>query len=500
MPLPRVVVTGSSGFIGRHLIDELKDRYEIIGMARRSQLRCGAPFHANIHWYQVDVAERNSLKKVFEEIKQDGDIDYVIHLAAHYDFTGDPDPEYHRTNVDGLRNVLEQCKGLDLRRFIFSSSLAACSFPPPGEALDETTPPDGDHIYARSKAIGERMLREYDDYFPSTIIRFAALFSDWCEYPPLYMFIDTWLAKAWNSRVLGGHGESAIPYLHVHDSVRFIRRLLIDGDELEPGQIVIASVDGSTSHRQLYFAATHYYFEDERSPIYIPKPLVKPGILMRNLMSKLTATEPFERPWMADYVDKKLTTNAASTRKLLNWRPRSRLEIIRRIPFLLENYKGNPVEWTRRNRDAMKRVQMRPNLKIHSLLEKHAEEISRKCTQALQEQFGSYGQVDDREHRWNHRLFLRQLMNAVRTNEKADFLSYCRDLAERRAEQGFTEEELGGALEILNHTCVETLMQDEDAQDVTPYIYDHVTLSVRFGCDQIMEYFENLREKQRLGR
>ena len=38
------------------------------------------------------------------------------------------------------------------------------------------------------------MLAEYAREFPATIVRFAALFSDWCEYPPLFMFLETWLS------------------------------------------------------------------------------------------------------------------------------------------------------------------------------------------------------------------------------------------------------------------------------------------------------------------
>jgi nucleoside-diphosphate-sugar epimerase len=37
MPLPRVLVTGASGFVGRHLVEHLKDDYRIVCIARRSQ-------------------------------------------------------------------------------------------------------------------------------------------------------------------------------------------------------------------------------------------------------------------------------------------------------------------------------------------------------------------------------------------------------------------------------------------------------------------------------
>jgi nucleoside-diphosphate-sugar epimerase len=117
----------------------------------------------------------------------------VEHLAAHYDFTGDEHPQYRRTNVDGLRHVLEACRTPRPKRFVLSSSAAACRLPPPGGALDEGSPPDGEHIYARTKRLGEQMVREYEQRFPATIVRFAALFSDWWE--DLVLFFEHLLPR-----------------------------------------------------------------------------------------------------------------------------------------------------------------------------------------------------------------------------------------------------------------------------------------------------------------
>jgi len=496
MALPRILVTGASGFIGRHLLEALKEEFRIVGLARRSQIRCGAPFHPNISWYQVDIGDPITLETVFKEIQAEGPVDLVIHLAAHYDFSGEEHPEYYRTNVDGLRSILEYCRNLRPRLFLFSSSVAACDFPRPGKALTETSPPDGDHIYARTKAIGERMLGEYSDAFPSVIVRFAALFSDWCEYPPLYMFLRTWLSGAWNARILGGRGESAIPYLHVNDAISFLVRVLHKHSELKNGEILIASPDGAVSHEQLYVEATQYYFERARPPLHTPKVLIRPGIEMRCLVGRLGSEMPFERPWMAKYVDKELTVDASRTRERLGWSPKRRLEVLYRLPFLIENRKYDRIEWTRRNRDAMKQVRIRPNLKIHSLLQKHKQEIIAECTVALKTQFPHYQELDDREHRWNHRLILRNLFNAIRSRMKIDFMSYCRDLAERRLEEGFTAEELVGALETVDRICIQTLMRDKDAEDMHPYLYQYITMTIRFGIDQILETCDRIHERE----
>ncbi len=505
MSLPCLVVTGASGFVGRHLLDALKEDYRIVGLARRSQARSGAPVHPNITWHQADIGDRAGIEPIFEGIRHDGGADILVHLAAHYDFTGEEHPEYERTNVQGLRNVLELARPLNLKRFIFPSSTAACRFPATGEALVEGSLPDGDHIYARTKAKGERMLAEYRDYFPSTIVRFAALFSDWCEYPPLFMFLETWLSSSWNARVLGGRGQSAIPYLHVDDLTLFFIALLDRLDEVRPGQVLQASPDGAVSHQQLYDEATLLHFGNRRASLHMPRPLCGPGMWGLDLLGRLVGKRPFERPWMARYIDLAMTIDASRTRSILGWEPRPRLQVLRRLPFLLENRKTDPIEWNRANRAAMKEVHLETNLRIFALLKKHAHEIALEYTETLtgaegRERFPSYQQVSEQDHRWNHTLILRHLMNAVRTRERSILVSYCRDLAERRFQQGFQTREVCDALRELNRIVYKRLLRDPEAAGMKADLYEHVTMTLTWGCDEAQQVFEHLEARCRRSR
>lgn len=491
-----IIVTGASGFVGRHLLDRLKADHRIFALARRSQARCGAPVHPNIHWFQADVAERESLEPFFRHVRAEGGAEVAIHLAAHYDFTGAEDPEYWRTNVHGLRNVLDACEGLSLRRFVFSSSVAASRMPGPRGVLDETSPADGDHVYSRTKREGERMLAERPG-IPSTTVRFAALFSDWCEYPPLFMFLGTWLSRAWNRNVLGGRGLSAVPYLHIEDATGFLIQLFSRLDQVAANEVLIASPDGAVSHRELFEAATLLYFGLRRRPLCLPKALCGPGMWMRDAVGRVLGDRPFERAWMARYIDQRMDVDASRTRARLGWAPRPRLEVLRRMPFLIENLKTEPLEWNVRNREAMKEVRLRNNLRLHRLLLAHEAEISAVFTEALLgsrgcERFPRYQKVSPSDHQWHHRLILRQLMNAVRTCERAVFTAYCRDLAERRFEQGFQVSEVCAALDELNRICLMVLGRDPESAGLAGELQDDITMTLRFGCDQIQDVFERL--------
>lgn len=501
MALPRLIITGASGFIGRRLLDEFKEDFEIIGIARRSQERCGAPQHPNISWFQVDIGDRPQVEKAFAAIRESGSVDTVIHLAAHYDFTGDEHPEYWRTNVEGLRFLLNECAHLKLKRFVFASSVAACSFPKPGEALSEASPPDGDHIYAVTKRIGEEMLAEYDSTIPSCIVRFAALFSDWCEYAPLYFFIETWLSRAWNSRILGGRGMSAIPYLHVGDAVIFLRRLLDRREMLDQREILIASPDGAVSHRELFDLTTLSAIGRRLKPFLMPKPLCVVGVWARDIIGRILGERPFERPWMIRYLDDSLAVDATGTRARLDWAPRQRLSVQRRMLFMVEHRKRNPVDWQQRNQAALKEVHFRSNLLIHRLLEENQIRIRRQFTGCLlnpanAELFPRYQQVSREILGWRHTVILRHLMNAVRTGEKGLFSDYCRDLALKRHEEGFQVVEVLRAMQVLEQTCVLELGNEPEAEGLDDAIRDYLTMTVRFGCDEIIGTYEELEGEQ----
>ncbi|PIZ68985.1 MAG: hypothetical protein COY19_02795, partial [Candidatus Marinimicrobia bacterium CG_4_10_14_0_2_um_filter_48_9] len=100
------------------------------------------------------------------------------------------------------------------------------AFPQNGQVLTEKSSPDAGFPYARSKREGEVLCRKYSEYFPISIVRFAAVFSDWCEYGPLYMFIKSWLSHRWNHRILAGRGDSAVTYIHIHCLVKLLERIL----------------------------------------------------------------------------------------------------------------------------------------------------------------------------------------------------------------------------------------------------------------------------------
>jgi nucleoside-diphosphate-sugar epimerase len=348
--LPVIIVTGASGFIGKYFIEEVKNNYKIYAFARRSQRKSEVADHPNIHWMRVDIAEEKEVARAMNAIaKEHASIDFVFHFAGYYDFSYKNVPEYHKTNVQGTENLLKGVEPLTPKRFIFSSSLAICDFSDPNRIIDERTPADAVYPYATSKKAAEELVQQFSSKFPCTIVRLAAIYSNWCEYGPLYALLNSWLSKGWMSKMVVGRGKTGIPYLHVFDLNNFMLKIVEKHNQLGNYDILIASHDGCVSHNRLFDVANRYFHGVTVYPQYILVFIAAIGVMGINLLGRLQRREPFEKLWMLKYIDQRMEVDASKSHTILDWKPKPRYDIKRRLLFLIENMKYNPQLWTKKN-------------------------------------------------------------------------------------------------------------------------------------------------------
>jgi nucleoside-diphosphate-sugar epimerase len=404
-------------------------------------------------------------------------------------------PEYERTNVLGTRNVLKLAAQVGIERFVFASSLAACRFPAPGAVVDEDSPCDAGFAYARSKRAGEELVREHAEQFPGTIVRMAAMFSDWCEYPPLYVFLRTWLSRDWNARILGGRGRSAVPYLHVDDLVDLFERIVDQRQVLPRMTVVNASPSHCTSHRELFEAATHAYFGETVEPQLVPRPLAALGVNLRWWLGKLRGQPPFEAPWMVRYIDRQLAVDADRSQARLGWRPRARLDVTRRLLLMVENMKSRREVWRERNEAALNRVAERPNLVIADAL----DELREDTVVAIASEIGdprhagrycNYHDLDPQVLTSFVRLFYQVVVTAVRSRDRQLLRHYAQILAMRRRDEGFAVVQVQAFLTRVGELVVSALRGHPRLEGREQAIHDYVQLGFQLAVDGAEDAYE----------
>ena len=500
--LPILIVTGASGFIGRHFLEEIKDRFYIYALARRSRKAAHVSHHSNIEWIRIDIGHEKAVKECFAEIARKGGADFIIHLAGYYDFENVPHPEFRRTNENGTRYILEATKNLNIKRFIFSSSLTVTEFTKKNTIINENSPADADFPYAVSKRICEEMVKEYASYFPTAIVRLAAIFSDWCEYGPLYMLLTTWLSQRWDSRILAGKGQAAIPYLHVKNLNKLFLAIIAQSELLPECPVLIASPDGCTSQLELFEISVRYNYGELKKPVFVPKWFATFGVAVRNLIGRFTDRRPFERLWMMKYIDKQMRIDASVTRRLLKWQPRSRFLIRRRLLFLIENMKSNPYEWKRKNLEAItKKAHILPNLIIYEVMLRKEKEIIKQITRFLMQPddnslFPNYQNLNEEKLYLRIKHIYHMLKQAVRSGDRFQVLSYAHNLAIERFVEGFESKEVISAVAFVGRSIVDALLKDEELKNMKQRIHDEIMMTIQLIEDEIEDSYEELTGKQ----
>ncbi len=499
--LPGILVTGASGFIGRHFVIAVSGKYRLFCIARRSQKEVGIPYHDNIHWLQVDVTNRENLMNVFSYIKDHGGADYVLHLAGYYDFTYKENPAYEKINVAGTRNVLDMSKSLGIKRFIFSSSLAACNFPPKGKALTEKSPPDADFPYGRCKRKEETIITEYSKVFPCSIVRLAAVYSDWCEYPMLYMLLRYWLSEnKLMSRILIGSGESALPYIHIRDLIKAFLQIMKISDTLPPLTTFIASPQGSVSQNELFNTATRYYYWHEIKPFRVPKLLAFIGLITISLLGRLSGKETLEQPWMTKYVDKKLTVDASATYNALGWKPTPRYHILRRLLFLTEKMTGHPNNWTFRNEVIIRKVAFRKSILIYDILAQLRESLVEKIAAEVmhpknEHRFPNYRKMYGELLKWYITLNYQLVAAAVRSRDRSIIPVYAQVIAYKRYMEGFEANEVKNLMLLIGRTMKEYLLSRPELKNSKRQVEDYVILTSQLTADEFEDAYEIFEEQ-----
>jgi UDP-glucose 4-epimerase len=163
-----ILVTGGAGYIGSHVVLQLRARGESVvvldNLSRGFRQSVGdTPLVVG------DIGDRDLVSRLLHE----QGIDTVMHFAA---FTIVPesvrDPlKYYANNVCGTRNLLQCCAESGVRHVVFSSS-AAVYGTPAGDLAAEDSPTAPINSYGTSKLVCEWMLR---DLAIATPLRYVAL-------------------------------------------------------------------------------------------------------------------------------------------------------------------------------------------------------------------------------------------------------------------------------------------------------------------------------------
>jgi UDP-glucose 4-epimerase len=168
--MPKVLVTGGAGFIGKHTVLELLDQGFCVSVLDLQERPLWLPS-------QVTYKSGNILDlEVCEEVCEN--VDQVVHLAAQSRSApsiGEWE-ENLQVNILGTSNMLRSAKAKGVQRFVFASSSTVYGDGPVPQGPSQMT--EYLNFYAWSKYSAEQLCLQFDRHFdlPCVALRYFSVY------------------------------------------------------------------------------------------------------------------------------------------------------------------------------------------------------------------------------------------------------------------------------------------------------------------------------------
>jgi nucleoside-diphosphate-sugar epimerase len=155
--LNKVLITGADGFIGKALCDVLlRNGHKVRGTVLSEDLIEHLPGGVE-PLISGDIGDAMDLRPIFK------DTDVVIHLAARVhvmcETIVDPMAEFMRVNAEGTRKLAIAAAAMDVKKFVFLSSIKVNGEATYGKPFSADDPPDTKDPYGISKMKAEEAIK-----------------------------------------------------------------------------------------------------------------------------------------------------------------------------------------------------------------------------------------------------------------------------------------------------------------------------------------------------
>lgn len=145
-----ILITGTTGLVGSHLLKELsKTNAQIIAIYNKTKPSLDLVNLAT--WKQADILDINALEDILQDVKQ------VYHCAAMVSFNPKEKVLLQQLNIEGTTNIVNACINANVEKLIHVSSVATLNKKASGLITEKTNTEIDDAIseYGKTKYLSE---------------------------------------------------------------------------------------------------------------------------------------------------------------------------------------------------------------------------------------------------------------------------------------------------------------------------------------------------------
>jgi dihydroflavonol-4-reductase len=326
-PVSRYLVTGATGFLGRHLVSQLLEAgHEVVALVRAQRTQ-GGSLDARIQQLPGDVLDRASLDRAAAGCAG------AFHCAGKVSRKPEDAEELQRIHVTGTRNVLDACIAAGVRRAVVASTsgVVAVSDDPDKISTEDDETPIGlvnRWPYYRSKLFAEQAAFERNG---ASLPDGAGLFEVVCVNPTLLLGpgdvngSSTDDVRLFLERRIPMIPPGGLSYVDVRDAAEGMRLAM---DRGAPGKRYLLGACNLTMRE---FFARLERVSGVRAPM-LPMPrateIAKTGAeLLERVGTRLGLTLPFD-PVSLDMAHHTWYLDASRAERELGWTPRDPTETL----------------------------------------------------------------------------------------------------------------------------------------------------------------------------
>lgn len=230
--MEKILVTGSSGFIGMHLCkDLLDDGYMVCGIdnmndyydinLKESRLKILSD-NSNFIFHKVDISNLQEVEKIFKDFMPQKVVNLAAQAGVRYSLENPH--AYIQSNVVGFTNIIEACRHYNVKGLIYasSSSVYGGNKKIPFSVEDRVDKPIS--IYAASKKSNELIAYTYSHLYNlnTTGLRFFTVYGPWSR-PDMAMYIFTNKINESKEISVFNHGKMKRDFTYIDDIINGVR-------------------------------------------------------------------------------------------------------------------------------------------------------------------------------------------------------------------------------------------------------------------------------------